>query len=452
MIWDNIEKNTLKYKIAHFTVNTWLKIYYKDIVWQGIENIPKNSPVILAPNHQNALMDALAFLVPFKKEGIVFLARADIFKGKRAISFLKFCKIMPVYRIRDGLDTLQKNEEIFQQSIRVLENNSKLVVLPEGNHAGFRKLRALKKGITRIAFKAEEKNNFKLGLKIVPVGIDYSNYHKFRQTLFLNFGKPIEVANYLALFQENEQKAHRNLLATLAQGMGDAMVDIQNEAYYGLYDELRDIYKYRMQSKLGLKNLKQPNKFLCDKELIKTLDANYSQNPDEFASLNDMVKSYAKGIKKLNLKNWLFDKKKHPVLAIAAQALLLLATFPIFVYGFANSFLPFWAPYYISNKMVKDKQFTFVLGSIIVNVFYFILFVVVWIVTGAPWIKWAYLASLPFTGMFAFRYYVAAKKLFGKIRYNWYGATKNRAFIKIDDIRKNIMEMVDGMILMQKKQ
>src|SRR3972149_7412901 len=151
MNWDNIDRFSLMYKILYYLVFLWLKIYYKRIVVRGLENIPKNVPVIFAPNHQNALMDAFAVLLPLNSKP-VFLARADVFAGKMVTKFLKFAKIMPIYRIRDGIDTLQKNEEIFNQAIKVLENKNKLVILPEGNHSGFRRLRALKKGISRIAF------------------------------------------------------------------------------------------------------------------------------------------------------------------------------------------------------------------------------------------------------------------------------------------------------------
>lgn len=54
------------------------RIYYKKVFVQGKENIPANKPVIFAPNHQNALMDALAVISTVNKQP-VFLARADMF-------------------------------------------------------------------------------------------------------------------------------------------------------------------------------------------------------------------------------------------------------------------------------------------------------------------------------------------------------------------------------------
>ena len=51
----------------------------------GVENINPDDHLIFAPNHQNALMDALAVLFTHKGQP-VFLARADIFKKKAIAS------------------------------------------------------------------------------------------------------------------------------------------------------------------------------------------------------------------------------------------------------------------------------------------------------------------------------------------------------------------------------
>ena len=106
----------------------------------------------------------------------VFLARADIFKNKFIASLLYFLKILPVYRIRDGFSNLKANDEIFRKTIDVIRNKNGLVILPEGDHAGFRRLRQLKKGICRVAFQAEEAMDFNLNIKIIPVGLEYTNY------------------------------------------------------------------------------------------------------------------------------------------------------------------------------------------------------------------------------------------------------------------------------------
>jgi len=115
----------------------------------------------------------------------VFLARADVFANKFLAGILRLLKILPVYRIRDGVGELAKNEAIFQETMEVLRRGKcPVCIMPEGNHGTKRKLRQLVKGIFRVAFQAQEAFGEQPGVVIVPVGIDYSNYYTFRSKLF----------------------------------------------------------------------------------------------------------------------------------------------------------------------------------------------------------------------------------------------------------------------------
>ncbi|HOW31024.1 MAG TPA: 1-acyl-sn-glycerol-3-phosphate acyltransferase, partial [Bacteroidales bacterium] len=155
-----IYRPSIGYYLLYFYSYLYYHIFYRWVTINGRENIPHNTPIIFAANHQNALMDALAMLYA-RKGKVVFLARADIFKSKFVASLLHFLKIMPVYRMRDGYEALGQNEETFDNAANVLKHNTPIAMLPEGNHAGFKRLRPLKKGICRIAFMAEERSQFK---------------------------------------------------------------------------------------------------------------------------------------------------------------------------------------------------------------------------------------------------------------------------------------------------
>ena len=72
---------------------------------------------------------------------VVFLARADIFKGKMLIRILTFLNIMPIYRIRDGYENVKRNDEVFEKTNQVMRNRyNPLGIFPEGNHGDRRRL------------------------------------------------------------------------------------------------------------------------------------------------------------------------------------------------------------------------------------------------------------------------------------------------------------------------
>ena len=77
---NNIEKFSLGYALVKAVTGFWHNnFFYRKIIVLGLENINPGDHLIFAPNHQNALMDALAVLFTHKGQP-VFLARADIFK------------------------------------------------------------------------------------------------------------------------------------------------------------------------------------------------------------------------------------------------------------------------------------------------------------------------------------------------------------------------------------
>jgi 1-acyl-sn-glycerol-3-phosphate acyltransferase len=187
----------LKMKYEKWSLGYWfLKQYVKFADWlihkktviTGKEKIPPNKPIVFAPNHQNALSDPMAVLLNTRFQP-VWLARADIFgKSKVVDAILKFLKIMPVYRLRDGKENLDKNEQTFANSIKVLEHNFALALFPEAAHSSKRQMLVHKKAVPRIVFMAEEKTNNQLDIQIVPTGIYYSHYWKFNRTVIVNFG------------------------------------------------------------------------------------------------------------------------------------------------------------------------------------------------------------------------------------------------------------------------
>jgi 1-acyl-sn-glycerol-3-phosphate acyltransferase len=446
MSFYTVEKWDWKYALLKHFVNFNYKSYYKSITITGKENIPKNKPVIFAPNHQNALMDALAILYATKGQP-VFTARSDIFKKPIVAKILTFLKLIPIYRIRDGYGNLKLNDEIIRKITDILSQNHSMVIFPEGNHGEKRRLRPLKKGICRMAFQAEEAYNFKLDIQIIPVGLDYTNYYKFNHHLLINFGKPISVQDYIPQYKENPSKAHLTIINKLAEELKKIMLHIDNLSYYHLIDELRSIYKFRMKEFFQLPDLKHLNKFEADKKLIQICEKAVKDYPEEAEKADDHIKTYTNYRKRLKLQEWVFQKAPYSWLKTFIQLPFLVALFPLFLYGFLNHLLPAIIPVYFSRKM-KDIQFYSSVRSTLTLVtfpfFYLLQFFIVWII--APDIIHAlvYLATLPFMGIIAYHYSVWFKKFRAKVRFTWLKKTKNKTLEQALKIRKEIIEIADS--------
>ena len=179
---------------------TWFKIYHKSISSSGTEQIDWEKPIIFAPSHQNAFSDALCLILParYTENRFIYpLVRADAFGNNKAIDWiLTAFHMMPVYRPRDKVDLKRQNELVFQRCCNVLARKRNLLIHPEGNCIPKKRVRPFKKGLARIAFEAEQKHDFKLGVTVVPVGINYRNITEPREGVHIRSGSPISVADF----------------------------------------------------------------------------------------------------------------------------------------------------------------------------------------------------------------------------------------------------------------
>ena len=405
------------YAILRRYVSFLLRIFYRRVSVQGMKNIPEGEPVIFTPNHQNALMDALAIVCTVTSQP-VFLARSDIFKGKLVISLLTFFKILPVYRIRDGAASLQKNNEIFNKVLNVLLNKRSVGIMPEGNHGDQRKLRPIGKGVFRMAFQTQEKLRNGASVLLIPTGLDYSNYQKFNQDLLVNYGEPIRVADYMDMYRTEPVKATNELKRRLIEGMSHVMIDIQNKEYYQTIQDLRGIRESKIR-----KGAKQEiyKKFLEDKEMISSLE-NFAVNyPDKMKELDKEVSEYRDLLNKLKLRSWVAAKAKYSFLKLLIQGVFMLLTLPLFITGFILNYLPFKIPV-LATKNVKDPQFVssfkFVIMLIVSLVYYLILLGIYSIFIHDIWMWLSAWVATPLTAFFAFRYYVWFRKIVAKWRYS----------------------------------
>lgn len=170
--------------------------YFKRIEVHGVENVPKNKPILLLSNHQNALLDALLIATKCGRFSY-FLTRAGVFKSTLISKILKSLRMLPVYRIRDGWGNLANNKAIFSSCVELFNKNEAIVIFPEGSHNLKRTVRPLSKGFTRIIFETLDTHP-NIDLQLVPVGLNFLNAERFSDSTALYFGNPISAKKFLS--------------------------------------------------------------------------------------------------------------------------------------------------------------------------------------------------------------------------------------------------------------
>jgi len=445
-----IDKKSYLYLFLKQFVGFWHnRVFYKRVVIQNRSRVPKDAHLIFTGNHQNALMDALVFLFGVKNR-LVFMARSDIFKNQFVAALLYFFRLLPIFRIRDGYDSVKKNDQIFKKTIDVIKNKIGIVIMAEGNHGGQRRLRPLKKGFARIAFQTEEANNFDFNMQIVPVGIDYSSYENFRSELLINFGEPIPISDYSALYKESPAIAINQIKEKLSESLKPLMVHIESEKYYALYNELRELYKEEMAENLGFPSCKQPYKLQGDQTLIKHLSDFEKSYPEKMDLFQKMVLDYRNTIQKYKLNYSVAKQKTASLISLLLKSVFYLLVLPVFLSGWLLNYWPFGLSNFAAKKL-NDLQFhssfKFVISLILWPLGHFLLSLLVWFIFKNGYLLLGFFIAMPVLGIAARAYWVGFTQFL--IAFRWYIIKKRKPLVyrKIKQEQQAIFDQMNVVIV-----
>ena len=191
-IWEKHKGYLPALKYVNFTTRTC----FRSIHIEGAERIPQDGAVILAPNHCAALMDPLLTLVLFGGKPVVFGARSDIFANPKVAKVLRWLRILPIARERNGLSEVAKNFDTFQEIIDCLDHEVPFCLYAEGTHNPEREMLPVKKGIFRVARMAQDQLG--VPVRIVPIGVNYEDFFRGQGRISIRVGEPMEIGEEFA--------------------------------------------------------------------------------------------------------------------------------------------------------------------------------------------------------------------------------------------------------------
>ncbi|MDR2908119.1 MAG: 1-acyl-sn-glycerol-3-phosphate acyltransferase [Bacteroidales bacterium] len=422
---EKLSKNSWGYALCRFL---WTKPnhtrYYRHIRIIGKENIPPKGPLIYAANHQNALMDALAILCTQKHQA-VFVARADIFKKPQVAKILNFLRILPIYRKRDGGNSVDNNQETFEIVDQVLRSGMVHGILPEGIFNPRKRLSTLQKGVFRTALKAQEFYGEKGGVQIVPVGLNWQNPRGFFKDITVVYGKPIAVSEFFPLYQENPAKAYLQMQDKLTDEMRRLMIDIQNETHYDTIENCRATFGYEYAEATNRDSNNPKQRLEAEQDLVKKLDEIAEQNEPKIEALGQTLEQYQRGLHQLGIRSWLLRFSKISSYELVEDFGVLGLGAPFACIGFLLGLLPLGLSKKF-EKLIKDQQFlssTRFVVSLVVRGIQNVVLIVVLLLTFNNIIQFVFMLALILYGERLMLFYVQHyKRTMGKYRY--YGLLK----------------------------
>jgi 1-acyl-sn-glycerol-3-phosphate acyltransferase len=153
----------------------------------AVGTVPDTGPLILLPNHPNALLDP-ALVMATAGRRVRFLAKSTLFRGPFA-PLLHAADAIPVYRKQDGA-AVDRNEEAFAAVDAALTQGEAVCVFPEGISHSSGRLEPLRTGAARMALAAANRG---VNVRLVPVGINLERKTSFRSRATVAYGPAFSV-------------------------------------------------------------------------------------------------------------------------------------------------------------------------------------------------------------------------------------------------------------------
>ena len=274
------------YRIIRELIRLAAHVFFRRIELVGLENIPEGGATIFFGNHPNSLLDP-GLITAFGERKIHFAAKDTLFSQPMVGGLFKRLGAIPIKRRKDHPDGPLNNNEAFSALYELLEEGGAMGIFPEGiSHNGVQ-LAELKTGAARIALEMQSRG---VDIALVPSGLNYLKRGRFRSTVLIQFGEPIDVNEWIKV---QDQPDARGLTDHMELHLRALTVNAESWEDLALLDTVRRLY--------------QPPKITLEEraELARRFNAYYPSLRDmpDVMSLSDAVCAYRQDLYSLGLRD-----------------------------------------------------------------------------------------------------------------------------------------------------
>jgi glycerol-3-phosphate O-acyltransferase/dihydroxyacetone phosphate acyltransferase len=429
-----------------------LNVFFDRLEVVGDERIPSTGPAILTSNHPSSLMDAFVILATIRRR-IHFLAAAMLFKNPLTSWLFRLGGALPVYREADDRSKLRRNVATFDQCRRLLDAGEVIAIFPEGITHGDPQVRAIKRGVARIALTAESRRNFEMGLRIFPVGLNYSELGKFRSRCLVIVGESIDLSSYKDRYRANRRNVEKELTEEIKRNLEQHTLHLKKLRLAELVREVESIYRNELMDRLPprIAAFSEPERSLeLSKAIIRAVEHFDGRQPKRVERIWESLRRYKRLLRWVGLSDQAFGrdprKGRREGVGLKNMAGFVLGV-PVAVYGLVNNILPYLIPSYFSSYARKNPSqkasLKFFSGCLSFPMFYVLQGTVCGLLF-APWVALIYICTLPPTGFFAIGYFRRLRRVWAHLRLASALLQSRRVVFKLAQFRARLIDDLDA--------
>jgi glycerol-3-phosphate O-acyltransferase/dihydroxyacetone phosphate acyltransferase len=236
------EQGFLPYRVMRTLLRAAVTIFFRRMEVVGLENVPHEGPTLFCANHSNSMLDPVMITVFSGR--IVHFAAADIlFRNPVLRVCLRLLGAVPIRRRQDHGGSAQDNKGAFDAVYDVLAQGRSMGIFPEGMSHDEPHLVTLRTGPARLALGAAQAHG-DARVRIVPCGFYYTNRRRFRASVLLQFGEPLEMdAERLAAYETSPRETVRAVTDDLEEAIRSLTVNAEDWDTARILDGVRRMYQ-----------------------------------------------------------------------------------------------------------------------------------------------------------------------------------------------------------------
>lgn len=398
------------YRFGRSVMRIALWFFFREIEMEGKANVPKTGPILILPNHVNALIDPLVMVINLERP-ISITAKNTLAEFPLLGFLMKIFHVIPIHRRQDagaGSDP-SKNVSSLGEIRRRLSEGAAVCMFPEGQSHSDPSLRPFKHGASRLALEYLAEGEGDPNLKIIPVGLHFEDKGRLRTKAWIRFGTPIEVKPWR---EANPEANHHDLTEVVEAGIRELTNNFENEYQSALIGWASEIMATQgaMPPRLGQEGLAYSERM----HLLARLKAGYEKLIEERGAqideLSGRVEAYRSELEDLGIRPaevYLPMDPTRALIFVIREATLAVAGFPVAAWGILNHLFPWLIVRTAAKRLTKvhDAWMSNSLfpGLVVYPLFYCVQIVLAFVFLPGVWAL-AYAVALPISGVCAVLY------------------------------------------------
>jgi len=218
-----------------------VRAYFHRVTMRNAEHIPAAGPLLIVANHPATLTEVFLLTLLLRRR-LHFLAGSFIFTPWIRGAFMRLIGALPIYRRQDDPQLTYRNEDTFRACHDLFDRGGAVLIFPEGESRTDRRLLPLKTGAARLALGYEALPERRGRLRVVPVGLYFSDRTQFRSEAIVTAGPPIDLAPYREMEAADPQEPARRMTADMQRRLESLILTVPNDAVAAFVHDVERLY------------------------------------------------------------------------------------------------------------------------------------------------------------------------------------------------------------------